>query len=68
MTYNNYKVAGNWKQYPQKRSYAPYNSGYGRSTGNGSGIKKAVLCIPESRKVKMKGIRRLMHGEKPVMV
>ncbi|OPC37699.1 hypothetical protein [Elizabethkingia miricola] len=55
MSYNNYKVAGNWKQYPQKRTFAPYNSGYGRSTSGGSGIKKSGAVYSRIKKGKNEG-------------
>ncbi|MEW7401577.1 hypothetical protein AB2S31_15115 [Elizabethkingia anophelis] len=35
MSYNNnYRPSGNWNQYPQRRSNAPYNSGYNRGGYN----------------------------------
>ncbi|MDE5515144.1 hypothetical protein KRE49_05235 [Elizabethkingia meningoseptica] len=68
MAYNNYKTAGNWNQYPQKRTYAPYNPNYGRSTYGGSGVKKSGANFKKMSKGKHVGLyavsawRKTKHG------
>jgi len=52
--YNNYKPAGNWNNYPQKRTYAPYNRGYGSSQA-GQQTKKSGAIYTKIRKGKNEG-------------